>query len=197
MSADSPYDSAVVEASIRDHVSARASELGGAPRPADVDLTWGAFETPPGVRLFRAHWADHSGERALTGVWIDGDLSTRPLDAIDLLLHRWRECRGRLPNADILANACAFLLDAGCRYRVVMEPLEGWLAIAPASAQSRLHGPVYVSGREDLPLAFYWVDTRDRFFRVDIGRDRDGRIAFDSTSLQEAAPRGEPQSLTE
>ena len=187
MTTDSVDDSTVLEANIRDHVAVRARELGGAPRAADVDITWGAFETPPGVRLFRARWIDHSGERALTGVCLDGEINTRPLDAIDLLLHRWRDCAGRLPDADMIATVCAFLLDADCRHQVVVGPTEDWLEVVPKLARGRLHGPVYTGGDAELPLVFFWLDTDDRPFRVEIRCDRDGRIAFESTTLSVSA----------
>jgi hypothetical protein len=193
------HDPVDTEANIRRHAAGRARELGGAPRADDVAIVWAGLETPPGARLFRAHWADRGGDRALTGVWTDSDVNSRPLDAIDLLLRRWRETTGRLPDAGIVASACAFLLDADCRHRLLVRPIEEPLEAAPARLRWRLHEPVYLGGERDLPLAFCWLDTSGRYFRVQIGRDRNGRIAFEAIALQdlERSQGGEPGNRDE
>jgi hypothetical protein len=193
------HDPADVDANIRRHAAARARELGGAPHADDVEITWAALETPPGTRLFRAHWADRSGERALTGVWVDGNVNSGPLDAIELLLRRWRETMGHLPDAGVVASICAFLLDADCRYRLLVGLIEERLEAVPAPLRRLLHEPVYVGGEADLPLAFCWLDAYGRPLRVQIGRDRDGRIAFEAIALQDLDRRqsGEPGNRDE
>lgn len=184
MPADSPHPSTAFDANIRRSVAARARELGGEPRAADIGIAWAAFSTPPGARLFRAHWVDHSGARALTGVCIDDDINTRPLEAIDLLLRRWRETAGGLPDAGVVATACAFLLDADGRHRVLLAPMDDRIETLPEPLRRAVHGPVYLGGDGELPLAYFWLDAHDRPFRVEIGRDRDGRITYQAMTLR-------------
>ncbi len=178
------HHSTALDANIRRHAATRARELGGAPREDDVDIVWAALETPPGARLFRARWVDRSGERALTGVCLDGDIDSRPLDAIDRLLRRWHETTGRLPDVSVAAAVSAFLLDADRRHRGLLGPTADWSEAVPAPLRAQLHGPVYIGGAAELPLVFWWLDAHDSPVRIEIGRDRDSRIAFSATPLQ-------------
>jgi hypothetical protein len=183
--ADSLHDPPDVDAKIRRHVLVRARELGSAPRPEDVQITWAGLETPPGARLFRAQWPDRSGERALTGVWVDGDVNSRPLEAIELLLRRWRDSMGDLPDAGIVACVCAFLLDADCRHRILAGPVEEWPEAIPAPLRPFVHAARFLGAQTDLPLAFWWLDGHGRLLRVQIGRNSDGRIEFEVIPLQD------------
>lgn len=190
------HNHTALDASIRSHAATRAQELGGAPYANDIDIEWAALESPPDTRLFRAYWIDRSGQRGLTGVWIEGDINSYPLNAIDCVLRRWRDTTGHLPHAEVVASVCAFLLDADSSHRALIGPKKDWPEAVPPALRQRLHEPIYIGDLADLPLAFWWLHRNDRLLRVEIGRDRDGRIIFEVAPLQDWIDRqgGEPSA---
>ncbi|MCB1910019.1 MAG: hypothetical protein KDH15_21870 [Rhodocyclaceae bacterium] len=158
------------DAALRAHVVARAGELGGVPPAAAIDIDCPPLPTPPGTSLFRAAWQDAEGERALTGLVAGERIVSHTLDAIAAWFDGWRTDAVVLPDADAAARACAFLLDADRRHRLVLA------AGDPAAAQL---APAYRGRGGGLPLEFHWRDRHGRLACVRIAAGADGRWRYD------------------
>lgn len=193
MISESFSNSATRVATIRQHAVRRADELGDTPESDDISISWGDLKTPPGTALFRAQWTDRSGDRALSGLWVDGQIISGPLDAMDALLRRWQETPGGLPDASVAATACSYLFDADDRHRLVTatrtQQQQGVTTPPDSDSVPSVHDPVYRRQEPDLRLVFYWLDRHERAYRVEIRRDSDGSLHYDADRLPDSETR--------
>lgn len=91
-----------VQATIASH----AGEMGQEVAASDIQVTWMDEDPAPGVSAFigRYRWAD--SRAAMTGIVADGEVNTRPRDAVAAVFQRWEAGEG-FPDADRVADVVA------------------------------------------------------------------------------------------
>ncbi|MCB1917632.1 MAG: hypothetical protein KDG52_18210 [Rhodocyclaceae bacterium] len=176
------------DAALRAHVAARARELGGAPERTAIAIERVAVAGVPATAMFRAEWQDDEGERSVAGVIAGERIVSRALDAIALLFDAWRTHLGGPPDATTAARACAFLLDAERRHRVLATVDDDGTQVATDAGLA----PAYDGPTGGPPLVFFWRDPQARLTRLEIDLGSDGRWRVDARRIATDPVNAEP-----
>jgi hypothetical protein len=167
---------------LRAAVAERAGEMGQDVSPTEVQVAWMDEDPAPGVSAFiaRYRWAD--SRAAITGIVVDGEVNTRPRDAVAAVFGRW-EAEGGFPDPDRVADVVAFLLGSAGPQFVVHGEADVEALVSQDAWKVHVRPPSLITVDGQPGVRFWWllrtdlsemevfrtasgsVDVRNRFIR--------------------------------